>query len=269
MRLTHNLVVCAVAYVLFVGVALFLFHKRDCFGSLVLFQFIVACILPTFLGYISQLYSIQQAKQQEIDRLKTENLQSRCDALSNQLNPHFFFNSLNGLTSLIRNKDEERALTYINKMSDIFRYVLQSDKRGIRELREELEFVQSFSYLMEIRFADKLVFDTDVPEKSLSLLLPTLSILPLIDNVVVHNTIDSSHKMVVRISLNTNNELAVTNPLYPKLTPPDTNGTGLKNLENRFALLMGKHIRVENDGKTHTVYLPLTDEHDERINSGR
>jgi LytS/YehU family sensor histidine kinase len=257
-RLLYNVAVCAIAYVAFIAIALSIFHKRDCFGSLVLFQFLIACLLSTFIGYISQLNSIQHAKQQEIERLKTENLQSRCDALSNQLNPHFFFNSLNGLTALIRRKDDSSALTYINKMSDIFRYILQSDGRGVCPLKDELSFVQSFIYMLEVRFADKLVFDVNVPEDKQSLLLPPLSLLPLIDNIVVHNTIDSQHKMIVSICVNADNELIITHPIYPKLALPDTNGTGLKNLENRFSLLMGKHIRIAHNSETYTVYLPLT-----------
>jgi LytS/YehU family sensor histidine kinase len=199
--------------------------------------------------------------------LKTENLQSRYDALTNQINPHFFFNSLNGLTSLIRKKNEENALEYVNKMSDVFRYVLQSDKKGLVSLGEELDFVRGFFYMMEIRFANKLVFKINVPDEFRNLKLPVLSLLPLIDNVVVHNTIDSEHKMEVNISLNPQMELSVSNPVFPKLTTPDTNGTGLKNLENRFLLLLNKQIRVKNDGIQYTVYLPLKKERDENSDS--
>jgi LytS/YehU family sensor histidine kinase len=90
-----------------------------------------------------------------------------------------------------------------------------------------------------------------------NLKIPVLSLLPLIDNVVVHNIIDSEHKMTVTISLNDQTELVVSNPVFPKLAPTDTNGTGLKNLENRFSLLMNRQIRIENDGKIFHVYLPL------------
>ncbi|WP_260400750.1 histidine kinase, partial [Phocaeicola vulgatus] len=78
--------------------------------------------------------------------------------LANQVNPHFFFNSLNGISSLIRKKNDENTLTYVNQLSDIFRYILQSDRKGVVTLREELEFIQSFRYVMEVRFANKLSF---------------------------------------------------------------------------------------------------------------
>jgi len=129
---------------------------------------------------------------------------------------------------------------------------------GVVTLREELEFIQSFRYVMEVRFANKLSFTIDVDEAQKDVLtLPVLSLLPLVDNVTVHNRIDSEHKMDISIRLNEQYELVVSNPIYPKLSPPDTNGTGLSNLENRFNLLMNKQIRIETDEKVFRVYLPL------------
>ena len=190
-------------------------------------------------------------------KLRIESLQSRCDALANQINPHFFFNALNGISSLIRKKNDEHTLSYVTKLSDIFRYILQSDKRGLVALKEELMVIEAFRHVMEVRFANKLTFTIDIPEDKWNLRIPVLSLLPLVENATVHNIIDSDHRMDIRIELNERMELVVTNPIYPKLTPPDTNGTGLKNLENRFLLLMDKQIRVESDEQMFKVYLPL------------
>ena len=148
---------------------------------------------------------------------------------------------------------------YVHELSDIFRYILQSDKRGLVTLREELEFIQSFRYVMEVRFANKLVFSIQVDEAMQDeLTLPVLSLLPLVENVTVHNRIDSEHKMEITIRLKRAKELVVSNPIYPKLSPPDTNGTGLRNLESRFTLLMNRQIRIECDENTFRVYLPLS-----------
>lgn len=152
----------------------------------------------------------------------------------------------------------KKTLMYVHELSDIFRYILQSDKRGLVTLREELEFIQSFRYVMEVRFANKLVFSIQVDETMQDeLTLPVLSLLPLVENVTVHNRIDSEHKMEITIRLNEQKELVVSNPIYPKLSPPDTNGTGLRNLESRFTLLMNRQIRIECDENTFRVYLPL------------
>jgi hypothetical protein len=266
-RLFRTIIITVSAYLVYVLASLLFNYKGDCFTGNLVFQFFVVFIICAFVGHVSFLNSEQMRKEQEIEQLKSENLQSRYDALTNQINPHFFFNSLNGLTSLIRKKNEENALEYVNKMSDVFRYVLQSDKKGLVTLGEELDFVNGFFYMMEIRFANKLVFNINVACEKRDLKIPVLSLLPLIDNVVVHNIIDSEHKMEVNICLNDQMELSVSNPIFPKLSPPTTNGTGLKNLENRFSLLMDRKIRIVNDGTRFSVYLPLKKDQDENINS--
>lgn len=260
-RLLRNFLISLVAYLIYASVS-FAVHfcgmRTDCLGSILIFQFFVTCLLCTFIGHISMLYARQREKELEIERLRIESLQSRCEALTNQINPHFFFNSLNGISSLIRKKNDENTLMYVHKLSDIFRYILQSDRKGLVTLREELEFMQAFQYVMEVRFANKLIFKIEVEEDQKDLYkLPVLSLLPLADNVVVHNTIDSEHKMIITISLNEEKELVVSNPVYPKLSAPETNGTGLKNLENRFLLLMNKQIRIVSDEEMFRVYLPL------------
>ncbi len=111
--------------------------------------------------------------------------------------------------------------------------------------------------MMEVRFANKLEYHIEIDKNVLSQKVPVLSILPLLDNVVVHNMIDSKHKMIIDIFINKNNELVISNPVYPKLSPAETNGTGLNNLESRFLLLMGQQIRVESKGSVFNVYLPL------------
>lgn len=259
-RFVRNFVISAVAYILFLGFYLVVksYGAHDFFGSILIFQFFVICSICTLIGHISMLYTAQQEKELEIERLKTENLKSRCDALANQINPHFFFNSLGGISSLVRKKDDSKTLQYVDELSDIFRYILQSDRKGIVTLREELNFIEAFRYVMEVRFANKLSFSINVDEREQDILtLPVLSLLPVVDNVVVHNMIDIDHKMTISIWLNEQSELVITNPIYPKSTPPKTNGTGIKNLDNRFALLKNRNIRVEETEDTFTVYLPL------------
>jgi LytS/YehU family sensor histidine kinase len=256
-RLIYTLLITLLAYLIYIGLSVLLSPKPEWYSGMLLFQFFVIFLFCTLIGHVAHLYSEQRRREQEIEQLKVENLQSRFDALTNQINPHFFFNSLNGLTSLIRKKNEENTLAYVNKLSDVFRYILQSDKKALVTLEEELSFVQAFSYMMEIRFARKLIFSIDIDQRKKELRIPVLSLLPLLDNVVVHNTIDSEHKMIVRIWLNENEELVVSSPVFPKLIPPTTNGIGLKNLESRFSLLMNKQIRIENDGKIFSIYLPL------------
>ena len=255
-RVLKNVLFTVVGFIVY-KLILHFTHDYDHFISIVIFQYLVVCLLCSALGYIYWLYAQQRQKDLEIERLRVENLQSRCDALTNQINPHFFFNSLNGISALIRKKNTENALTYVSQLSDIFRYILQSDRKGLVTLEDELDCIEAFRHVMEVRFANKLSFLIDVPEDKRYLRLPVLSLLPLVENVTVHNMIDGEHLMKISITLDEDLTLIVSNPIYPKLTAPDTNGTGLKNLENRFSLLLNKQIRVENDGKVFRVCLPL------------
>jgi len=266
-RLLYSFIIAAAGYAVYIGFSLLLSPKPEWLSGMLAFQFLVMFVLCTLIGHVTYLYAEQRRKEHEIEQLKIENLQSRYDALSNQINPHFFFNSLNGLTYVIRKKDEGNALEYVDKLSDVFRYILQSDKKGLVTLGEELEFVKAFSYMMEIRFANKLIFFIDIKEEMKDLKLPVLSLLPLIENVVMHNSIDSEHHMEVTINMNQQMELSVSNPVFPKLSPADTSGIGLKNLDHRFLLLMDSHIRVEKDETRFTVYLPLKKDNDENTDS--
>lgn len=256
-RLGYSMLISVFAYALYGGISFLIFTKVRHYGSLVLFQFFIVSVLSSLMGHIVMLYTEKRKREQQIKELTVKNLQSRYDALTNQINPHFFFNSLNGLTSLIRKKNDEITLAYVDKLSDVFRYILQSDKKGLVSLADELSFVDSFRYMMEVRFANKLEYNINVDSSMLTCRLPVLSILPLLDNAVVHNMIDSDHKMVIDIYLNEQSELVVSSPIYPKLSAAVTNGTGLKNLASRFLLLMSKPIKVEDKGTTFTVYLPL------------
>lgn len=261
-RFWRNILFAVVAGVIFIAISclvpLFAIQSGTVAKHLT-FQFLVVSLLCTFIGYIYDLNNAKRQKELLIERLKIENLQSRCNALVNQINPHFFFNSLNGISSLVRKGNDDNTLEYVSQLSDIFRYILQSDRRQMVSLEEEISFVEAFSHVMEVRFGGKLRFDIAIADEQKAMRLPVLSMLPLLENVTVHNRIDSDHKMTVTIRSDKSNTLIVENPIYPKATAPDTNGTGLDNLRNRFSLLAGKEISVASDDNTFSVTLPLTE----------
>ena len=256
-RLLKTFIITITAYLIYILISYIISKHVDCFTGLLLFQFAVACLLCSFIGHFYAMYLDQLRKEHEIDQLKTENLQSRCDALTNQINPHFFFNSLNGLTTLVRANKKPETLEYINKLSEVFRYILQSEKKGLVPLGEELKFLDSFGYLQEIRYADKICFNIDIPENKKCLPVPVLSLLPLIENVVKHNMIDRENKMCISVFISEKDELVVSNPIFKKIDPPDNNGIGLSNLSDRFRLLLNKEIRVVVKDDIFNVYLPL------------
>ena len=181
------------------------------FDYMLLLKCSFAVAVSMLYGWVYVLNSKQQAVVMENERLKNENLTTRYNMLVGQINPHFFFNSLNSLAMLVREKHDEKALTYIDQLSYTFRYIIQNGQSTLMTLDEELKFVEAYSYLFKIRYADKLFFDIDIEEKYRTWTLPALSLQPLIGNAVKHNTITRSKPF--HISIRTENGwLVVSNP---------------------------------------------------------
>ncbi|MCQ2258304.1 MAG: histidine kinase [Bacteroidaceae bacterium] len=256
-RILPNVLATLLIFGAYKGITALICTDFDCRPIIVTFQFTVLGMMGLLLGYTDNLNRINQKKEEELQMLKIESLQSRCTALTNQINPHFFFNSLNGISGLVRKKDDKLTICYIDHLSDIFRYILQSENRGLVTLEEEMEFAKSFSQVMQVRYAGKFDVKFDIPAHCLQRQIPVLALLPLIENVTVHNRIDSDHRMTLLIYVNEKDELVVSNPLYPKVVCQETHGTGLSNLEKRLMLLMDGHLRVEKDDKTFSVAVSL------------
>lgn len=226
------------------------------FDYMLLLKCSFAVAVSMLYGWVYVLNSKKQAVVMENERLKNENLTTRYNMLVGQINPHFFFNSLNSLAMLVREKHDEKALTYIDQLSYTFRYIIQNGQSTLMTLDEELKFVEAYSYLFKIRYADKLFFDIDIEEKYRTWTLPALSLQPLIGNAVKHNTITRSKPF--HISIRTENGwLVVANPKVPKLEPEPSTGIGLENLRNRWHLITGRDIEIIDTDKEFVVRMPL------------
>ena len=189
-------------------------------------------------------------------RLKNETLEIQMSALNNQINPHFFFNSLNSLHALITEGDQKRSLDYLSNLSKVFRYILQSEKKTLALLSEELEFLETYRFMLSVKFEDKLTFQMNISEKYRVAQLPVLSLLPLVGNIIKHNEISSRNPMWVKIETN-EDYLVITNPKHPKLDTVEKSGLGLQNLNNRFSLLMKESIIIQETDELFKVSLPL------------
>ena len=226
------------------------------FDYMLLLKCSFAVAVSMLYGWVYVLNSKQQAVVMENERLKNENLTTRYNMLVGQINPHFFFNSLNSLAMLVREKHDDKALTYIDQLSYTFRYIIQNGQSTLMALDEELKFIEAYSYLFEIRYADKLFFDIDVDDKYRSWTLPALSLQPLIGNAVKHNTITRSKPF--HISIRTEQGwLVVANPKVPKIEPEPSTGIGLENLRNRWHLITGRDIEIIDTDKEFVVRMPL------------
>ena len=232
------------------------FSTGSMFDYMLLLKWTFAVVVSLLYGRIYTLISQRQTVVVENERLKNENLTTRYNMLVGQINPHFLFNSLNSLAMLVREKQDGKALFYIDQLSYAFRYIIQNGQSTLITLREELKFAEAYSYLFKIRYADKLFFDVDVADEYLDWQLPTLSLQPLIGNAVKHNTITRSNPF--HVSIRTEGPwLVVSNPKIPKQTPEPSTGIGLNNLNNRWRLITGREVEIIDTDREFAVRMPL------------
>lgn len=226
---------------------------------MIYFEALILWIFVVGISYMDTLMESQRQTEKQMEDLQMENMKSRYAALLNQINPHFFFNSLNGLSSLVRKKDEAATLGYIESISDIFRYTLQNEPLEVVPLESELNFAKQYYSVFSTRYANKVSMVIDVPEDNGDAFLPVLSMLPLLENISTHNIIDSEHRMEISIRRK-DGILEVSNLKFPKPNPPKTAGTGLKNLSSRFQMICGKDIEIIDGTQTFMVRLPIIKE---------
>ena len=240
------------------GKAMMIFQhqSRDMINWMAILKCTVALVVAILYGRIYQLLSQQQKVLLENEHLRTENIQSRYNMLVGQINPHFFFNSLNSLSMLVRDKNDDKALEYIDQLSYTFRYIIQNGQNTKSTLKDEMEFAKAYGELFKVRYADKLFFDIDINEKYNDWTLPALTLQPLIGNAVKHNTI--TRKQPFHISIRTEGAtLVVSNRKAPKLEPEPSTGIGLKNLSSRWQLITGSNIEIIDNAEEFIVRLPL------------
>ena len=149
---------------------------RDNTYIIVLTKSLFSLVVASLYARIYTLMRHQQSIVVENERLKTENLSTRYNMLMGQINPHFFFNSLNSLSMLVREQNEEKALAYIDQLSYTFRYIIQNGQNTLSTLEEEIEFARAYGELFKVRYADKLFFDIEIDPSLGAWTLPALSL---------------------------------------------------------------------------------------------
>ena len=168
-------------------------------------------------------------------KLEKENIQSQLDGLKNQLNPHFLFNSLSTLASIIPG-EPEKAVIFVNKLSDIFRYTLEFRDENIVEIKEEIDFVNSYIFLQKMRYSNNLKITNSLKEKVLKYYGLPFSIQILIENAIKHNEISDKYPLFIEIS-NTDEYIIVINNLQRIDSDGESFNVGLNNLIERYKLI--------------------------------
>jgi len=179
--------------------------------------------------------SLTEARTQLIT-LQKENLQSQFDVLKQQVNPHFLFNSLNVLTSLIK-LEPDLAEKFSEHLSKVYRYVLENKDNELVDLNTELIFLDAYIFLLNIRFVNKLKVNIDIPESKRSYQVIPLAMQLLIENAIKHNIMSKSKPLHIDIFIDKQNFLNIVNNLQERPTQIISTGIGLKNIQNRYLLL--------------------------------
>lgn len=220
-------------------------------------DFIMACLV-TSSCYIIYLVRRQQLVLIENEQLQAENIRNQYEVLKNQLNPHMLFNSLNTLRSLVR-ENQDKAQDYIQELSRVLRYTLQSNESQSVSLREEMEFASAYIFLLKMRFENNLQFDIQIDKSFEDYRLPPMAVQVLIENAVKHNEISDRKPLTIHIVTNNEGYLSVSNDIQPKRTAASGTGIGLVNLAKRYRLLFKQDIQITED-KEFSVCIPLIDE---------
>ena len=205
-------------------------------------DFIVACLVTSSCCIIHLIFK-QQLVLIENEQLQAENLRNQYEVLKNQLNPHMLFNSLNTLRSLVR-ENQDKAQDYIQELSRVLRYTLQSNESQCVSLREEMEFVSAYIFLLKMRFENNLQFDIQINNAYEEYLLPPMAVQVLIENAVKHNEISNRKPLTIHITTDDNGNLSISNDIQPKWTATSGTGIGLANLAKRYRLLFKRDIHT-------------------------
>ncbi|MDF7814104.1 histidine kinase [Hymenobacter sp. YC55] len=186
--------------------------------------------------------------------LERENAISRLEALKQQVDPHFLFNSLNTMAALIG--ENEPAQEFLGALANVYRYILLSKKSTTVSLSEEMTFVEAYVYLNAIRFGKKIQVVKDIDPAALQLRVPPVAVQMLIENAIKHNAINSRFPLRITIRA-TEQALSVTNTMHPKTVLEKSTRQGLQNIVSRFQLLTDRPVLIDNRGSEFEVVLPL------------
>ena len=190
----------------------------------------------------------------EAERLKKEQISARYESLKSQVNPHFLFNSLNVLTALVH-KDANQAEQFIRRLSTVYRYILDSRDQEAVPLKEELDILNAYLFLVETRFGKSLEVKINIPPETPGQLAP-LTLQMLVENAIKHNEVSKGKPLHIDI-FQENGYVVVRNNLQAKNSLPESTGIGLANIQARYQILSGKEVLISNSEGYFTVKTPI------------
>ncbi|WP_020599071.1 sensor histidine kinase [Spirosoma panaciterrae] len=195
----------------------------------------------------------------EAEQLKKEALQSQLDSLKAQINPHFLFNSLSTLSSLVV-ENPKQAERFIEELASVYRYVLQTNDQLLTSLATELQFIRAYFHLLQMRFGRSVELEITVEERYKALLIPPLTLQLLVENAVKHNAALPTKPLLIQIYTDEQGQLNVTNTVRRKQTLIPSNRTGLTNIITKYRLLGQPDVVIRQSDDCFQVTVPLIQE---------
>jgi len=227
-----------------------LFDFKNLLLTVILMTFLIITIYESFYLFLRLSETAL-----ETERYKKESIEAQYQNLTSRLNPHFLFNSLNTLTTIVE-EDSEKAVAYIQELSVVYRYVLNSHNKTWMDLPSEIKFTNSYISLLKMRFEDNLRISMDICEKHQTYCILPLTIQLLIENAVKHNEISSKHPLDLKIYC-MDEFLIVHNNKQKRMIMPSSTKVGLHNISERYRFLVSKEVIIEDFENTFTVKVPL------------
>ncbi len=263
----QRLIAQAIAFTAFTSIALFLLmfsmHQikfddgriinrkmREMFFPALFFALALVAISISFNFFKAWKKSLL-----EVEKYKTQSTEAQLQNLKNQINPHFLFNNLSVLTSLVY-QNQDRAVEFIHELSKVYRYVLDNKNSELVTLNEELDFLHHYTYLLKIRFEDAISFSVIIDEKDKQGYLPPMCLQMLVENTIQHN--EASQENPLKVNIYTiDHALIIENNIQLRSDKPESSRTGLKNIQSRYAYFADKNVEISNNGEVFKVTLPL------------
>lgn len=209
------------------------------------------------VAFYMERYKNKQLEAEELLRMHT---QAQLQSIKSQVNPHFLFNNLNVLSALVMKQSTE-ANHFIEAFSKVYQYILRNQDRELIELKQELDFLEPYTFLLQQRFPHSLQLDIQIDPKHYGQQVVPVALQMLVENAIKHNIAAPDQPLHIEIGTESTSDendcLVITNNLQPKLNKAASGNVGLANIDQRYTLTTGKHITIDNNGTQFTVRIPL------------
>ena len=216
---------------------------------------VVIIIVVAAIFYAFFYYKYRQESKFKEQKIIAGTASAKFDALKNQLDPHFLFNSLNVLTSLIE-ENPQQAQKFTTSLSKVYRYVLEQKNKDLVSVDEELQFAKTYVRLLKMRFEDSIVFEIPEASQDPEAKIVPLSLQLLLENAVKHNVVTAAKPLHIKV-FEENGGLVVHNNLQEKQTVKKSSGVGLRNIQQRYGILTDKTVEIEKTDVIFSVRLPI------------